>query len=540
MDDKNDSLSAALSQIVDQYGVDVLTNATKVIALMKDYAPKQGKGVKLLSLALKEGVGQRLLDAVNMDEKAQEQCIKYCIQQLTGDLYVAEDAAQFLITMIASALNLNAIEYSCTSTSREEITFSSPIVIAKGETTAFKNKTIHLQSSIYCEGILSFENCSLYCREINVNYGITLTETATLTLSKCTIRNYANGEAYFFAFENGASSPSDEKTIAPMSFKHCEFIDCCTFIYGPVLMERCRVLNPGSNFINSGNSEIQISTSEFSLQTIPPFTSAGRQIIRGFKLSLSECLVHNTKSENPDNSIHQFIDSTTYCSIEHCVFRYLDYTPVRAIAAPRIRLSVFEQCKSLSLGTTANIEDCRFDGCAGLGVCGGTIVRCQFNPSQGEPTNEDSWVIAGFSGVQINTCEFNNWTGKNGEVMIRFSCYGGDKTEISRCIFRGMRAGEGFVIAGDGGKDSLGAVNVTECKFINCTTERESRQLIRHYDTYFTNLFLREKRVQTVYVRDCTGLDQVNSSGGIVHVIPKTHTANGEVIGLTDEKIIGV
>ena len=49
MDDKNDSLSAALSQIVDQYGVDVLTNATKVIALMKDYAPKQGKGVKLLS-----------------------------------------------------------------------------------------------------------------------------------------------------------------------------------------------------------------------------------------------------------------------------------------------------------------------------------------------------------------------------------------------------------------------------------------------------------------------------------------------------------
>ena len=536
MGSKNDPLNDALCRIVELYGEGVLSDANRVIALLKDYAPRQGKEIKLIALALKEGIGQKLLDAVTIDDKAQEQCMRNCMQQMVDDLYITDDAAQSAIMTIALALNFDAAKNA--NTGREEITLTSPVIITKGETVAYKGKIIHLQSSIHCEGNLVFEDCTLHCRELGTNYGVTLTETATLSVSKCTVRNYANSDVCFFACENGWISQSDAKNTVAMSFKHCEFIDCCTFIYGSVLMEHCHILNPGSDFINSGNFEVHIGASEFSLQIIPKFASKGDQIIRCSKLHFSECLVHGTPEEVSDKMIDYFIGSYApgYFDVEHCIFRHLNYAIINNFSSTSIRLSVFNQCKNLSWGKI-NIEDCRFDGCAELSA-DGTIARCQFNPSIGNPESKSSRVISAFSGLQINNCEFNNWVGKNGEDMIRFSCYGGDKAEINQCIFRGMRAGDGFVIVGDGEKDSFGAVNVMNCKFINCTTERESGQIIRHYDTYFT-LLGREKRVRTVDVQDCTGLDQVNSGGGVVDVILKTHTADGEIIGITDESDVG-
>ena len=551
MNNSNEPVSVALYQIVKQYGPDIFTNPNRTITLLKDYVPKHEKEVKLIATAFREGIANQLLDVANQNAASQKQRIEKCTYQMVDDLYLTKDAAQFAVMAIAYALGLNTdsgsqiseVEQSTTTEDAffcDEITISSPLIISADESVVFSGKNIHLQSSIYCEGNLSFENCTLHCREVDTNYGVTLAETGTLSIFKCTIRNHSNGEPYFFTCENSVCSLSDMKSTMTMSFKHCEFIDCCTFIYGSVFMEHCRILNPGSNFINGGDFEVHIGNSEFSIKTMPLFISNETHIIGGVKLHFSECLVYGTQEDAPGNTIDQFIGHVAHCYIEHCVFRCLNYTVISAYGPSSIRLSVFDQCKSLLGGDGKfNIEDCRFDGCATLGVCGGTIVRCQFNPSIGNLKDKNNSVISGLGGVQINACEFNNWDGKNGKNMIHFSCCG-DRTEINQCIFRGMKAGEGFVIVGDGAENPHGVINVTNCKFINCTTKRESGQIIRHYDTYFT-FFSREKRVQTVYVRDCMGLDQINSGGsGVVGVISKTHTANGDVIGLTDESAVGI
>ena len=57
-------------------------------------------------MAIQEGVGSTLLAAKDKDEAGQRQCIRRCEQQLM-DASITEDAAQFVVGEIASALRIN-------------------------------------------------------------------------------------------------------------------------------------------------------------------------------------------------------------------------------------------------------------------------------------------------------------------------------------------------------------------------------------------------------------------------------------------------
>lgn len=109
MDNKNDPINAALCQIVEQYGVEVLANSSKVIALLKDYAPKQGKEAKLIAAALREGIGAKLLQAVGLEENKQQQRITNCIQAFSEEMYITEDASRFAVESIASSIGLATV-----------------------------------------------------------------------------------------------------------------------------------------------------------------------------------------------------------------------------------------------------------------------------------------------------------------------------------------------------------------------------------------------------------------------------------------------
>ena len=75
-------------------------------------------------------------------------------------------------------------------------------------------------------------------------------------------------------------------------------------------------------------------------------------------------------------------------------------------------------------------------------------------------------------------------------------------------------------------------VGVNKCTFLNCTTERDSKKIIKEYDTYF-GLFNAIKEVHAVYISDCKGLDKVNQGNGQSEdIIIKAKDKKGLNIGL--------
>lgn len=126
----------ALKLIIENYGQDMIKDSVRMNALLMDLAPNNSKERKLVCSVLREGVGQDLLKVIGGSEADQAQCMRRCIHQIKSDTWIAEEAAEFAIQILASAVGISCEISNPTRTKREEDepqTHTVRHVLLKGE-----------------------------------------------------------------------------------------------------------------------------------------------------------------------------------------------------------------------------------------------------------------------------------------------------------------------------------------------------------------------------------------------------------------------
>ena len=110
MNNESATVRLALWKIIQERGTGVLKKPNQLCSMLKDYAPGQTREIRLLSNALREGIGDMLLDAVHQDKSEQQRCIICGKKLLVDNLYLSEDAASLAVETIASALEIDIIQ----------------------------------------------------------------------------------------------------------------------------------------------------------------------------------------------------------------------------------------------------------------------------------------------------------------------------------------------------------------------------------------------------------------------------------------------
>lgn len=455
--------------------------------------------------------------------------------------------------------NLSVIEVLDIS-EYEEITLSSIVHIPAGEQLTYRNKIIHLQTLINCEGQLVFDSCVLHYGEIESADEIKLSKTASLSMQQCTIENHSYDDRVFI---------DATAVTAEIRFDNCEFINCSNFLHtdrSDLVISHCRTINAGENFA-SGMNKTSIFDSEFLFcNEAPPNKKGGRYVLQSKRLEMSECFVKGTQqitatgqlgeSFNQAQTIFEaeqgYANCSTFYGINALFTLGSSFSEFKFI----VRQSAFLHCSDIfKTYGAAKIEDCRFDCCTSIGQemhANSEIFSCQFNACV---RNLFSTHYDG--NVKLAYCEFNNWRATDAseqtsacENMLEFTrTHDKDSrcSEVKNCIFRGIVANQRFLISGRIFEKVSGDVlTLKSCDFINCTTKRESKKIIKEYAEYYKRDWKRElKTIQVKVVKiesNCRGLDRTNTSSGVVeNVSHKTQTSTGQPIGKsTDPGTFGV
>lgn len=214
--------------------------------------------------------------------------------------------------------------------------------------------------------------------------------------------------------------------------------------------------------------------------------------------------------------------------------------------AAEVKLSTFEDCNDIFTDLRFRpviIEDCRFDNCQKIASNiseDSKIAHCQFNDCR------ETLLKTGVrGGVNIRYCEFNNWEAVPrsrecrelwADGMIALDVAGkSSASHIENCIFNGMQAHQDFVIKARAvEKLDRYVAHVSNCSFLNCTTERSSGKIVQEYCTYLTKAFKTEKSQQVTSISECRGLDRVNcGSGQAENVTKRDVNDDGIPLGLT-------
>ncbi len=450
----------------------------------------------------------------------------------------------------------------------EEIRLSSIIHIHSGTTHTFSNQNIHLDAAIHCEGTIEFVNCVIHYGEQDTSCGIVLSNTGSLKMKHCTIEGHCNTVGPIINAVNGSSG---------IAFEKCEFINCFNFLKAAsdVSVEQCRVINPGAKFIDIGYHVGKIEQCEFSFVDAPDFIIQSKEAVllagdpqycsefkdtEGFHISecsfIGSCKVTGARFDTVGKNIRESrVMIKGRCSIDHSSFAGLYNICVGGTAI--IKNSVFSHCFGIVRRGLCRIEECRFDDCSSVAESiskRSCIEHCQFNSCKWQLVSTEY-----SGGVKISFCEFNNWEApivapsEGGNIlflhsqksMLCFTRYIGSKyntNHISNCVFNGMVARKNFLIEGRsdtklGGHDKV--VQIANTTFANCTTQRESKKIIKEY-TQFEKLLSKKPDEQKVVqiCDDCRGWNEVNITGGInENVVLKQKTMAGKDIGVSNLSI---
>lgn len=187
----------------------------------------------------------------------------------------------------------------------EEITLSGIIHIDQGEACTYKNKIIHFQASMECEGTLEFDTCIIHYGEIPGSGQIVMTKTSSLSVCQCTVENHSCGERMFI---------DADRIQTGIAFTNSEFLNCCFFLrtQDELALTHCKLSNPGKDFVIACNcldkKETVITDCDFLFLDTPAFLYDCRDrlhdqhIICCDILRLSSCYVKgNLQLNSPED-----------------------------------------------------------------------------------------------------------------------------------------------------------------------------------------------------------------------------------------------
>lgn len=443
----------------------------------------------------------------------------------------------------------------------EELTLSRNLEIAEGEQKVYRDVSIFFQARIECKGSLAFENCVLRCD--GTDGEIVVSGSGALRMECCRVqgqREQAEDEERYFI--------TAEESRTPISVERCGFSGSGFFLNTKrdVVLKDSSFTDVGAGFIDASQSfysgdgaRVIASGCRF---TFPNWSHTKKdrrdEVIECQNAEFARCEVVGDvqigSAEEAEQRWDEAREQLVFLSamggwITQCSFRGVgNVCRIGRFGAPTDRMviarTVFEHCVNGVEGPV-DMSDCRIEratsACVRLGS-GSRLTNCQFNDCYRELVGTDYDAA-----IKISRCEFNSWEGKetgwhtNGTfasiiaaAMLRFSFSEGsdEESEVSDCVFNGIQAYDNFIVIGSALKKVKSwVVRVRDCRFINCRTDRESRQLIKKWDTYTVVRW--ERKQMVVWETDNTGLDDVNTgSGHNDNVQRMMTTAAGEPIGV--------
>jgi hypothetical protein len=274
----------------------------------------------------------------------------------------------------------------------------------------------------------------------------------------------------------------------------------CISVLGTLEMERCRVLGPCGGFLKLGqltHSEAvnhTINDTEFifsdqnshsDLPVIECQNNSANTLLEGCSFRVTD------ESTGPVSSnLLKGVTDVSKCSFANISGR---------IEAKRIRESLFTKCSFVSAEsywyadeTRAEITDSTFVDCKDISLEGdddarGTIKRCEFTR------------IASLSltNADVADSSFKEIRKEENELI------SAENAEVTGCLFSDVQLeGDAYLMEG------YESVSVSNCRFENCRTSRNDRQLFSG-KAETGKVFKKMQSTSIVDEASCTGLDDV-------------------------------
>ena len=102
-----DTVEDVLAEIISRFGIDVLNNGQKTIALFSDLSPTLRRERLLLTYLTQAGGNRKLLEVRDKPTVEQQACFLQVCKYMTDEQLVAEDAAQNICTSFSNAIGIS-------------------------------------------------------------------------------------------------------------------------------------------------------------------------------------------------------------------------------------------------------------------------------------------------------------------------------------------------------------------------------------------------------------------------------------------------
>lgn len=429
----------------------------------------------------------------------------------------------------------------------EQLIIDEPIEILENEVKVYKEKVIHIRENISCAGKLIFNSCKVLFYENACEAFIDMKAGSYIEFQSCVIKGYGmRKNNYFISSGNEYTSIFNQCIIDETAFLLCN--PCAQLLQ----IENCTILNC-FNLVQAefakGNSFIKNCFIE--LDHIPEYVELEKDsslIFRRwnsmFDLSI-ETLVYNCKFIGKSTFEYKKIKEgqekirliTKANEISNCTFENLDYY----VNGKEIKNCIFSNCTNcISIQSIYNsdksIRDCLFKNCRDIMSLGDnvSVLNCQFISCSSNLINADNKCV-------VESCQFYNidiigdnkyYLAENATALLFSRTDNYSANELKNCEFKGINAGNGFIIAVDANKEVKPCIlYMNNCTLNNALTKRSSGSFIKARYEYF-GLFNRKKNEIGIYIDNRDDFENVeNDCTQYLNYKEKSMNIYGDAIG---------
>jgi len=397
----------------------------------------------------------------------------------------------------------------------EELILSENMTIGENEERIFENKAICFRGNIECRGRLVFRNCQLHYYEESFEGRILARDTAQLEFDTCVIRSFSTNNRQFFIrdgrikiikciFEE-ASYFMDYPSEEFLQIEDSEFINCYAMLDGrEVFLKKSSKMRMAHCYILCEKKPNYIDE------------SIKAPLFKEKQLTVHDCKIIGKKEvEYNENFLFSYNELFVVDEIRNCSFENL----IISSSAANISGCTFENCHNV-----IKIRNYRYEEKSFVENC--TFVKCKYIMDlrdkvlvkDCEFAECESPLIMVNQRCHIENCCFYNITITkgfedsvllNGEgVGIFFFPSEGyiDSSSIKQCIFKGIRANDGFLIAVDANKNIYPEIaTMSECVVEQASTTRTSGSLIKTRYQYFGMFNKLREEIGLKVNSDCKG-----------------------------------
>lgn len=400
------------------------------------------------------------------------------------------------------------------------IIIDKEVIIPSGNNQVYKNKEIFVHAKIICDGELTFENCTIIYNDNALAAEIKIAESGQLTISGSTIKCMSYKGEYFCECNGN------------VVVKKSKFVDCAY-----LFMARRNLSIEGSEFLNCArgvinvrtyeNAKVSICNNVFRQNNLKRFYRDDLSRLRETAMitvsamnSLSTNLRFNNNVIRESNECNAFFKNGKFVYVESddMVVTQSSFFNTTCTVSAQVSECFFYNSKHvINQYRSVYADNCIFEKCEDIISCGeeSKITNCQFVSCKNSLIDGSS---AYGGGVLVENCSFKNITNdcgyKSSLSFIRNGRWDSKENRVHKCLFDGISINNMFLIDVDGYEKPYDetSVEICDCTFRNCETKRKSKKLISEYISYY-GVFNKEKSVYCTKIRNCTGIDKINSEG---------------------------